>query len=109
MKEPFEPATDGHTGFGLQSDMRGLLDDTCNILLSLVDGLGNVGHGLLISDGIADTNTEPVVEKPEVHDHLIAVKSCRVASGPFSRNTTCTRPPCDAPTVFFSTINGIFI
>jgi len=43
--------------------MRGLLDDTCNILFSLVDGSGNIGHGLLISNGIANANTEPVVEK----------------------------------------------
>jgi hypothetical protein len=40
--------------------------------LSLGDGLGNVGHNLLISNSIADPNTEAIVEKPEVNNHLYA-------------------------------------
>ena len=36
----------------------------------LSDGLGNVGHGLLISNSVTNANTE--TEKPEVNDHLDA-------------------------------------
>jgi hypothetical protein len=67
-----ERLANGYTGLGLQSVMRCLLDDLGNFLLSLGDGLGNVGHNLLISNSIADPNTEAIVEKPEVNNHLYA-------------------------------------
>ena len=67
-----ERLANGHTRLGLQSVMRRLLDDIRNFLISLWNGLGNVGHGLLISNSIADADTEAIVEKPEVDNHLYA-------------------------------------
>ncbi len=53
---------------------------------------------------VTDTDAEPIVEEPIVDYLLKAGNSVRVASGPFSRKTTCIKPPADAPTVFFSTM-----
>ena len=52
--------------------VRRLIDNLPNFLLSLGDHLGNVEHGFLIGNSDPNANVEAIVEKPEGRDHLDA-------------------------------------
>ena len=76
---------DCHTGCSLQSVLRSILDDLGNIRLAFSYSLRNVILRGWIRDGVAYADTETIKEETII---CSPVKSCRVASGPFSRNTT---------------------
>ena len=54
--------------------MKSILDDLRDQLLLLVNPLRDVAHDLGTSNSVTDTDTESVVEQPEINDHLNARK-----------------------------------
>src|ERR1700729_1697797 len=60
----------GHARSRLQTVMVSVLDDGNYVLLALGYVLSDVCHGFLICDSVTDTDTEAVMEEPEVDNHL---------------------------------------
>ena len=50
--------------------MSRVVDDLRHVALPVGDGWRDVSHRSRIGDGVANTNTEAIVEQPVVDDHL---------------------------------------
>ena len=95
---------ESHTQWGFQTVMVGIFNDFCHIASPLSNMGSDIGHDFLVHNGITDTNAEPIVKKPVVDDFLNASEKLSSHIGSLSWKMTWIRPPCEAPTVFFSTI-----
>ncbi len=70
LDQALERLANCHTRRSLQTIVSRVVDDLRHVALSVGNGLRDVSHRSGIGDGVANTNTEAVVEQPVVDDHL---------------------------------------